>query len=127
MKVSAADTWFSKAVKLRDKNACQKCGIQRDRMECSHVYGRRHRTIRWDLLNAKTLCGGCHRWWHENPTESGRWFVDRFGEQRLEILREKRDSRIKVPKSEEKEIAKHYKKEVKAMELNPNHEIASYQ
>ena len=127
MKISAADSHFSKAIKLRDKNTCQRCGIQKDRMECSHVFGRRHRTIRWDTLNAKTLCHACHRWWHENPADSGRWFAERFGEWRLELLREKRDSRVKVPKTEEKDISKHYRKECKLLEQYPNHELESWQ
>lgn len=127
MKITAADSHFSKAIKLRDDNTCQKCGIQRDRMECSHVFGRRHRTIRWDMLNAKALCHACHRWWHENPTDSGKWFEKLFGEGRLSILIEKRDSRIKVSKLEEKEIARHYREECKKKEEDPNYEIVSYQ
>lgn len=127
MKISAADTWFSKAVKLRDNNTCQKCGIQKERMECSHVHSRRHRTIRWDLMNAKTLCHGCHRWWHENPTESGKWFEETYGITHVEILLEKKNAYFKVPKSEEKEISKHYREECKKKESDPTYEIVSYQ
>ena len=127
MKISAADSNFSKAIKLRDKNTCQKCGKQSDRMECSHIHGRRHRTIRWDALNALTKCHGCHRWWHENPTEAGQWFVDKFGEWREEILLEKKRSGMKVPKTEEKLISAHYREQIKLMEEDPNHDLVSYQ
>lgn len=34
----------------------------------------------------------------------------------MEILREKKESKVKVPKSEEKEIAKHYRQELKKIE-----------
>ena len=127
MKITAADSNFSKAIKMRDKNTCQKCGKVADRMECSHVFGRRHRTIRWDTLNAKTLCHSCHRWWHENPTESGQWFQDTFGEDRLAILREKRDCGMKVPKSEEKLISAHYREQIKLMEEDDTHKLVSFQ
>ena len=127
MKITPADTAFSKAIKLRDNNTCQRCGIKRDRMECSHVKGRRHRTVRWDLLNAKTLCHSCHRWWHENPTESGLWFIETFGQWREDLLLEKMNNRIKIPKSEEKDIAKHYREQCKIKEQDPSHEIVSYQ
>ena len=127
MKCSAADTAFSKAIKLRDNYTCQKCGIVRDRMECSHIHSRRHRTIRWDAMNAITKCHSCHRWWHENPTEAGRWFEGKYGTLHVELLLEKKRNPVKVPKSEEKAIAKHYREQIKLMEQNPNHELESYQ
>ena len=56
-----------------------------------------------------------------------RWFRDKYGDEREEILIEKRNARVKVPKSEEKLIAKHYREQVKLMEENPKHELVSYQ
>jgi hypothetical protein len=41
---------------------------------------------------------------------------EKLGESALEVLREKRDSRVKVPKTEEKEIAAHYRKELKKIQ-----------
>ena len=35
----------------------------------------------------------------------------------MEILREKRDSKVKVPKSEEIAIAKHYREQLKVIEV----------
>lgn len=85
-------------------------------MDCSHVYSRRHRTIRWCKENAKCLCTTCHRWWHENPADSGAWFESLVGEGFIDALREKRDSMVKVPKSEEKEIAKHCREQLAIIE-----------
>lgn len=85
-------------------------------MDCSHVYGRRHRTIRWAKENAKCLCSACHRWWHENPTESGKWFEDLVGEGYMELLREKRDSMMKITKSDERDIARHYRLQLRNIE-----------
>ena len=39
-----------------------------------------------------------------------------FGQDREEILIEKRNSRLKVPKIEEKNIAKHYRDELKKIQ-----------
>ena len=127
MKISPADKAFADCVKYAANNVCSKCGIQRDRMECSHIYGRRHRTIRWCKDNAVCKCTTCHRWWHENPTESGAWFINKYGQGVMDILTEKRNSRIKVTKLEEKEIAKHYRQQLKLMKENDSREFESWQ
>ena len=44
-------------------NNCQWC----------HITGRNNNNLRWDLLNALTGCGHCHRWAHDNPVQFGRW------------------------------------------------------
>ena len=56
-----------------------------------------------------------------------KWFRERYGEAREELLLEKMNNRVKVPKSEEKFIAKHYREQIKLMEENPNHQLVSYQ
>jgi len=116
MKISPADTAFSNCVKKAANNTCVKCGVKRDRMECSHIFGRRHRTIRWCKENAVCKCTTCHRWWHENPTESGIWFIGKYGQGIMDILTEKRNHRVKVTKLEEKDIAKHYREQLKLLE-----------
>ena len=117
MKISAADKAFANCVKAAYDNTCERCGIQ-GRMECSHIHGRRHRTIRWchKPPNAIPKCHTCHRWWHENPTESGIWFVRKYGEGVESLLIEKKNNKFKIPKAEEKEIAKHYREELKKIE-----------
>ena len=57
-----------------------------------------------------------HQWFGGNPADSGRWVTDLLGEAHMDLLREKRDSRVKVPKSEEKEIAKHYREQLKIIQ-----------
>ena len=116
MQRSSADIWFSKCVRAAADNTCARCGIQRERMECSHIHGRRHRTVRWDKLNAVCKCHACHRWWHENPTEGSLWFQKHKGQYMIDLLMEKKNLKLKVPKGEEKEIAKHYQNEFKQIE-----------
>lgn len=115
IKIKPADAAFSKCIRGSHDNTCERCG-KVGNMETSHVYGRRHRTIRWCADNANCLCNYCHRIWHENPIESFRWFIGEFGQGRDDLLVEKRNSRVKVSKLEEKDIARHYREQLKIIE-----------
>lgn len=120
MKINPADSAFSKCVRERNDWICERCGKQYEKgsmgLHCSHIYSRRHRTIRWAGDNAQALCFSCHQWYGGNPADSGLWLQDLLGEGHIAILREKRDSMVKVPKTEEKDIAKHYREELKKLE-----------
>jgi len=115
IKIKPADKAFSKCVRESHNNTCERCG-KVGNMENSHVYSRRHRLIRWCKDNANCLCHYCHRLWHENPLESFIWFEKEFGQGRIDLLVEKRNARIKVSKLEEKDIAKHYREQLKLIE-----------
>ena len=120
MKTSPADAWFSKCVRLRAAWTCERCGAvhgpSSTGLHASHVFSRRHRTIRWDGLNAQALCHACHSWYGGNPADSGRWVEQVLGEGAISILREKMNSRVKVPHAEEKAIASHYRAEFQRMQ-----------
>ncbi|GAM63643.1 hypothetical protein JCM19232_2623 [Vibrio ishigakensis] len=62
------------------------------------------------------MCAYDHAWFGENPADSGRWLESFIGEGTIELLREKMRSKVKVTKAEEKEIAKHYRSELKRIE-----------
>lgn len=122
IKIISADTYFSKCIREANDYTCEWCGaVGRGddifkRMECSHVYSRRHRTIRWHSMNGNCLCNGCHKKWHESPLAAFAWFENKFGAARVELLREKMNCKVKVPKTEEKEIAAHYRAQLKIIE-----------
>lgn len=124
MKLSPSDIAFSQCVRAAYDYTCQKCGIQKppqsrrggSGMECSHRYGRRSRTVRWAKDNADCLCSGCHRYFGEHPIEYAGWALSRDGEAAIELLREKWRSGVKVSKIEEKEIAKHYREQLKIID-----------
>lgn len=120
IKINPADQAFSKCVRASVNYKCQRCGNQYDKsssgLHCSHNFSRRHRTIRWCKENALSMCYGCHQWFGGNPADSGRWLEQFIGEGALDILREKMNSKVKVTKLEEKEIAKHYRKELKKIQ-----------
>jgi hypothetical protein len=67
-------------------------------------------------MNAQALCFSCHQWYGGNPADSGLWITDLLGEGHMAILREKMNSRVKVSKLEEKDIAKHYREQLKLIE-----------
>ncbi|MDG6880963.1 Bacteriophage Lambda NinG protein [Phocoenobacter uteri] len=120
IKRTPADDYFSKCVRARTNYTCERCGKQYDKssagLHCSHNFSRRHRTIRWCKENALALCFSCHSWYEGNPPDSGVWLEEKLGIGAVEILREKMNSKMKVPKTEEKDIAKHYREELKKIE-----------
>ena len=120
VKRTPADDAFSKCVRERADYTCERCGAVHQKgsmgLHCSHIYSRRHRTIRWAGDNAQALCFACHKWYGESPADSGLWINDLMGEGAMAILREKRDSMVKVPKTEEKDIAKHYREQLRILE-----------
>jgi len=112
VKITPADKAFSDVVHAAYDNTCCRCG-RVGRVENSHIHSRRHRTIRWCKENGVAKCHTCHRWWHENPTEAGLWFIEVFGQGTEDILIEKKNLKVKVSKLEEKDIAKHYRQQLK--------------
>ena len=69
-------------VRLRDDNCCQICRktVKGRNSHPCHVVakGKGASKRRFDLLNIFLGCFRCHRWWHDNPTESGKWFTEEF-------------------------------------------------
>lgn len=66
-----ADIEWRTAVKERDKNTCQRCGIINDVMHAHHKATRgAHPELKHDVDNGVTLCGSCHQWVHRNPKEA---------------------------------------------------------
>lgn len=137
IKRSPADAEFSKCIRAAANYSCEKCGTQYDKsstgLHCSHNFSRRHKTIRWCVDNALSLCYGCHINYAANPLDSAVWLGAILGEETIQTLRDKRDSGIKVPKTELPLIAKHYRQELKRIEKERSAgrtgkiEIESYQ
>lgn len=118
IKTDKRDVLFSRLIRARDK-CCVKCGKVDVRLECSHIFSRRHIATRWDLDNAKALCHHCHRyWWHSEPAEAGQWIKGYLGPEKLERLRIKAMTPTKVSKSEKEEIYQDLKQRFKALEAD---------
>ena len=120
VKIKPSDSAFSKCVRTASDWTCERCNAQHESgsmgLHCSHIYSRRHRTIRWSTDNVQALCFSCHQWFGGSPADSGAWITELLGAGHIELLREKRDSKVKVSKLEEKDIAKHYREQLKIIE-----------
>jgi len=77
MKLDTLDRIFSLCVRERANWTCECCGENHRHdpayLDCSHVYGRRHRSTRWSPLNAHALCKKCHRHFTDRPLEFAAW------------------------------------------------------
>ena len=72
MKISKADTWFSRFIRLRDAtesngilvNKCFTCNKPKEakELECGHYQSRKHTSTRWSELNALPQCPYCNKW-----------------------------------------------------------------
>lgn len=120
VKIRPADTAFSRCVREAHDWTCERCNTQYETgsqgLHNSHIFSRRHRTIRWAKDNTQALCYPCHMWFGGNPADSGFWVTELLGQEFMDYVRERRDLKFKIPKSEETEIAKHYRDQLKIIE-----------
>lgn len=71
------DALFSKLI--REKGFCEKCGNTDYKLDCAHVIPRGNKTLRFDPMNALSLCHRCHRFWaHSNPLEFTAWYKEKY-------------------------------------------------
>ena len=125
-----ADAAFSFCIRERNDWHCEYCyryfpdDSGRRSLHCSHFYGRRHRGLRFHASNAFAHCYTCHKRLGENPADFTFWVEQKLGEGMVEMLRERRNSIYKMGKGELKEIAAHYRNELKTMhEKRANGEV----
>jgi hypothetical protein len=90
IKRSPTDALFSDFIRERAGWTCERCGrnfsSRRQVLHCSHFYGRRGKSTRWEPDNAAALCCGCHKHFEERPLEHVRFFEKRLGLDRFEAL-----------------------------------------
>lgn len=71
------DIEFSKLI--REKAYCERCGSRNNKLDCAHIIPRGNQTLRFDPMNALSLCYPCHlHWWHSNPLEATDWFSAKY-------------------------------------------------
>lgn len=91
IKRRADDILFSKYIRTRNKWTCQYC-LRRfqegdKNLHCSHFYGRRRESVRFDEENCDVLCISCHRKMEENPALYTEWKLKILGQTRYDLLR----------------------------------------
>jgi len=120
VKIKACDMWFSKCIRERANWKCEVCGKKYLQgtmgLHCSHFYSRRHRSTRWHGDNAAAMCFGCHQRMGGEPIRFAEWVREHLGDGLYGLLKEKHNEIVKIPKSEEKEISKHYRAEYALMQ-----------
>ena len=125
IKVTEADRWFSKAVRLSKNNTCEMCGIQGD-MQCCHIFGRRDKAVRYSTLNVICGCVNCHRKTGENPVDFHEWIKVKFGQKRIDMLHLKRRGYLKATPEVRRMISKHYRDEYNRMMETGDRKLASW-
>lgn len=120
IKVSRLDAAFSQLVRERAAWCCEKCGqhYTQDRrrgLECSHLFGRRHYSVRWHPLNAAAHCTGCHFDLGSNPIEFAEWIKDHLGSQYQELI-DLKNTPIRFREADKKEMLAHFNAELERLQ-----------
>lgn len=134
IKITPADSWFSKCVRQRANWCCEHCGTQYDQsstgLHCSHFHGRGNWSLRFHPENARALCFGCHSFMGGNPHEHTEWFLAQIGEGMFQILLDlKRDTGLakEFRKTKGKgDISKFFKAQFESMQSDATKEIEAY-
>ena len=107
IKESAVDKVFSLWIRNKDKT-CQRCGTNQN-LQCAHIFSRTARSVRWEPLNALTLCYKCHLFWaHKNPIEFTEFIRLRLGEKDFALLKKKYYALKSWSQKEKAELLKKY-------------------
>ena len=120
IKINAADSAFSLAVRWRAGFFCECCGKSYQPgtmgLHCSHLFSRRSQLTRYDPDNAVAHCYGCHQRLGGSPLDFARWAELKFGVPAMDKLRLRAHLTYKRPKSFLPLIAKHYREQAKILE-----------
>ena len=83
IKVGSLDTLATQAVRVREKNICQRCQklVVGRNSHCAHIRPRVHKQTRWYMPNLLHLCFYCHRWAHSDPLMFTEWVKGKIGEE----------------------------------------------
>lgn len=117
IRIAPEDRYFSLCVRERAGNQCEVCGKSSEywRIDCSHLFSRRHLATRWHPQNAFAHCFQCHQKLGGDPVSFARWADKRLGPAKVEQLYVLSSTTLKLSKADKAYIAKHYRQEHKAM------------
>ncbi len=111
MKLRPADNVFARWIKSRDKYTCQRCGTVHPEgsrgIHCAHFITRRNESTRFDPDNARSICYGCHSFFHQHPKEHEAFMISQLGAGFEDLLARKR----RVGKRNDKAIIAKYRLE----------------
>lgn len=126
LKKTAADTWFSKCVRMRTNWVCEYCSgdfkHEKSYLHCSHFVTRGKHSVRYNPLNAFAHCQTCHaklggdRWGGGNVAEFTHHYDSIHSAADRELIRVLSSHPFPKHKHHIKQIAAHYREQYKAME-----------
>lgn len=80
----------SKIVRARAKGKCQRCLKPSEHLQAAHCWGRRKKSVRYDLDNLLALCFYCHRQIDgEDPEAKKELFIRYLGEEGYKKLNQR--------------------------------------
>jgi len=135
LKRDVADIAFSNFIRERDDWTCQRCRKiypegRRQGLHCSHFFSRRHEATRFYAKNAAAHCFSCHQYLGGNPIEFSEWIKTHLGDETFEKLRAKKETIKKKKENPRKEIAKHWREQLKELrqcrENQTKYEVLEY-
>lgn len=113
IKRTAADIAFSDCIRESFDYVCAHCQIHgrhnTGKMDCAHVFSRKHRSTRWTVANALCLCRSCHQKLADRPLVFAELVKEFLGKKAYDALMLKHNRPKKIPKYVERDIAKHYR------------------
>jgi len=119
VKKDKTDTAFSNLVRWRANWKCERCGEDwihdQGRLHCSHVFGRRHKSVRWHPDNAHAHCYKCHDEFTKDPMLHAEWVMAQIGQSKYETLKLRAMAPYKFCAYEKELLHKHYLQEIKRM------------
>lgn len=135
VKINSADKAFSDAIRALANWHCERCGGCPDRrgLHCSHFHGRGKWSVRFDPLNATSLCMGCHLLFTSHPYDHREFQHHRLGPYAYEALQERANdtSLGRRMKREQRAITAHYREQLRdiqsMLELGESPVIVGYE
>ena len=103
--VRRLDEVVSKYIRLRDKK-CVQWGKQ-EKLTNGHVFSRRAYNTRWDVSengNCHTQCWGCNFSHVNDNYDYYKWYIDKFGAERVDELRFEFKKSVKFTTAELEEL-----------------------
>lgn len=89
IRIDPLDKLASQIVRLRAKGHCQRCGRFKEfgKLQAAHCWGRRKKSVRYDLDNMLGICFTCHQLIDtEDPEAKKELFIRYLGKQGYDNL-----------------------------------------
>ena len=122
MKISLADSWFSKFIRLRDADysgyiyciTCNRRVFWKD-SDCGHCVKRQHQMTRFNEKNCGAQCKSCNYFEQGKTVEHENYIINIYGQQVFDLLKSDEKKSCKRSKLDLKLLSEYYKE--KAIEL----------